>query len=175
MDSDGRTALRARGSSLASTESVQSHPWITLAPVCLTPNVAMQEQRDDDECEALETLDEEPENPVTRKEFQEWRQKFSNNVQLAAELYQDRTCVSNARTLLNLQVEIYLGQDFAEEDQDAVIDLVRDVKGVLLEPRAAQSRPGVSVRLAFVFTSEQARLLQECVWNLRPNSWNGVL
>ena len=46
------------------------------------PDLENEEQEDDEEGD--------PENPTTRKEFQLWRGKFKNNVQLCAELYQDR-------------------------------------------------------------------------------------
>lgn len=54
-----------------------------------------QEQRDEEHNEPdlpEEEGDEEEETqqPTTRKAFQEWRKKFDNNVQLSAELYQDR-------------------------------------------------------------------------------------
>ncbi|CAE7413302.1 unnamed protein product [Symbiodinium sp. CCMP2592] len=59
------------------------------------------------EPEAPPAEDEDPDEPTTRAEFQNWRSKFKNNVQLCATLYQDRhlVCVP-VLCVLQLQVRI---------------------------------------------------------------------
>ncbi|CAE7767922.1 unnamed protein product [Symbiodinium necroappetens] len=66
-----------------------SREW-TISAEIMAALAADQTDEDYEEAQPPPQEEEDPEEPTTRAEFQVWRGKFKNNVQLCAALYQDR-------------------------------------------------------------------------------------